>query len=855
MRFKRKNRLTTIITVSLAILILAVGSVGLYTYVSLDKVVNQLRYESAPNFNLIILKDIMVSISGIENDMESYLLTENETHLNRYNQRISDANIFLDSLQTMNQNDPGFIRYTDSLESLIKQKVEILGTLEELVSYNLSGSINELAEKLDKMPIELNSQPMPALTTPMQKPDIANTIPSDTATLNEEDNDGNSEKKGLGKWISSLFSKSKKEEVIADEKPFDTVDQNRLTNANRFQSDSNFIAQKTQEYRKKLQLELIQLRNESKVITEDIRQRQLELAQNQQVIQSRIIDLLTYLEEREVDKIKLRNYNAQIIADETNDQVLVFSLLMIMLLLGTSFVIYSYVEKNKAYQKVLTQATEDANNLAKAKEQFLANMSHEIRTPMNAIAGFTQQLLKSDLSTSQHEQLDIVHRSSGHLLHILNDVLDFSKLQAHKLTLENQPYDLPQLMDDSVKLMQHKADEKNIRINYYPSKIPHFIKGDPYRFKQILINLVSNSIKFTDTGSVDIYLSAINRFKVNELELIVEDSGIGIPDDQQSRIMMEFEQAGSASDHKGTGLGLSITKKLVALHNGKMTLNSEIGRGTKITIKLPFIESEEPAETKIESNPQINLDGIYLLIADDEPFNIKLLETILKPSGAKWVTCRDGQEAIEQLQLNKFDMALLDLKMPSLSGLEVASKVREEIGPNKDIPLIALTATVVKEDLDQCIKHGFNNFLKKPFDENELLTLIDSGIQVSTKKTAPKKSVTSPPYDLKGLHDLGDESFVIEMLETFLASSQPGVRNIKTYYEHKNWVELADEAHKIVAPARYIGAIGVVEHLKSLELEARKDLPKITSMEIKAAVKALDQLNTELNIYLDKVQV
>ena len=277
----------------------------------------------------------------------------------------------------------------------------------------------------------------------------------------------------------------------------------------------------------------------------------MELAQNQQTIQSRIIDLLTYLEEREVDKIKLQNYNAQIIAEETNDQVLAFSLLTIVLLIGTGYVVYSYMEKNKAYQKIMSTATEDAKNLAKAKEQFLANMSHEIRTPMNAISGFTHQLLKTELSESQREQLDIINRSSDHLLHILNDVLDFSKLQANKLILEDEPYDLHQLMSDAVQLMLHKADEKDISINYYAENIPHYIKGDPYRFKQILINLVSNSIKFTEKGSVNIHLSVRKKSRVNELQLVVKDTGIGIPKDQQTRIMMEFEQAGSSLRSQG----------------------------------------------------------------------------------------------------------------------------------------------------------------------------------------------------------------------------------------------------------------------------------------------------------------
>ncbi|XOV93842.1 MAG: ATP-binding protein [Bacteroidota bacterium] len=853
MRPLQKIRFTTFISVLLGALILAVAGVGYYTYNSLDKVVDQLRFESNPNFNLIVIKDIMVSITGIENDMESYLLTDDQTYKNRYDQRINDARLFLDSLKMMNQNDRDFLRYTDSLGSMIKQKVAILGELEELVSYNLSGSINDLANRLDKMPIDIDNKVASDTQRTNENSEPA-TVEDSTTTVE------NTDKKKKG-WLARIFTREKEEAQTRTEtqKSPDTS-KSEYVGTPSFKNDSAFIAQKTLEYRKKLQFELIQLRNQTKVISDDIRQRELELAQNQQIIQTKIIDLLTHLEEREIDKIKLQNLNAQITADEANDQVLSFSLLTIMLLLATIYIVYGYIEKNKAYQKILSKATEDAKNLAKAKEQFLANMSHEIRTPMNAISGFTQQLLKSDLSKSQREQLDIVHRSSDHLLHILNDVLDFSKLQANKLILEDKPYDLPQLMNDSVKLMQHKADEKHIGINYYPDNVPNYVLGDPYRLKQILINLVSNSIKFTDKGSVDIYLSVKKKYRANELQLIVADSGIGIPKDQQSRIMMEFEQAGSASDHKGTGLGLSITQKLVELHDGRMKLESEEGKGTKITINLPFVESKEPPKVQVNTNKDLNLEGLEILIADDEPFNIKLLTTILNSKGARWTACKDGKEALEQLDRAKYDIALLDLKMPHYSGLEVAENLRKGAGLNNKIPLVALTATVLKEEMEQCIQYGFDHVLRKPFDENELFEIIKSEVSASTmisdkKKSQSKSKPNQMMFDLTDLKELGDESFIIEMLETFLDSSEPGVDNIKQYFEEKRWIELADEAHKIVAPARYLCATQVVDELKKLEIGARKEDPKITAKEIKTVIQTLDKLNRELSKYLVKAQV
>ena len=291
-----------------------------------------------------------------------------------------------------------------------------------------------------------------------------------------------------------------------------------------------------------------------------------------------------------------------------------------------------------------------------------------------------------------------------------------------------------------------------------------------------------------------------------------------------------------------------------------MKLDSEEGKGTKVTVHLPFTEVEQPPQLSDITTVDIDLSEATILIADDEPFNIKLLTTVLEQKGARWTSCKDGKEAIELLLQNPYDLAILDLKMPHFSGLEVAQKLRLEPGPNIGIPLIALTATVIKEVVDQCVHYGFNYVLRKPFDENELFSIMETELSgQATKSGKPAKdqpaSSDMKMYDLSDLKALGDEAFVVDMLETFLNNSEPGVKNIQSLFEDKNWEGLADEAHKIVAPARYLGAAVVVDLLKSLELEARKENPKITTTELNNVIKSVNDLNQELNKYLLKVQV
>ena len=411
-------------------------------------------------------------------------------------------------------------------------------------------------------------------------------------------------------------------------------------------------------------------------------------------------------------------------------------------------------------------------------------------------------------------------------------------------------------MTDSIKLMRQKATEKNLQLNYKVQDIPEVVIGDPYRLRQILFNLISNSIKFTEKGEVNVSLTTKRKTRngIYNLELIVQDTGIGIPKDQQDRILMEFEQAGDSSDHKGTGLGLSITKKLVLLHGGKMKLKSVYGEGTEISAIIPFKEGnltsvEPPVERLTHS-----LDGLSILIADDEPYNIKLLATMLKDTGAKWVEVSDGTSAIAALnQKKKFDLAILDIKMPGKSGFEVAKELRDSDSINSRIPLIALTATVSKEDYELCIQYGFNEVLRKPINESDLLDYVYDSVKEKRKPSGKKPN--QPQYSVEGLKKMGDQYFVMEMIQTFIESAENSILEMKKFFESKDWKNLSNEAHKIVAPARHLEATEIVTLLKEIEEKANGPDPQIQPDEITLVEKKLGKLIHKLKEHIKSVSV
>ncbi len=279
-------------------------------------------------------------------------------------------------------------------------------------------------------------------------------------------------------------------------------------------------------------------------------------------------------------------------AKDANRMILAFCVAVSLLLLLLGYVIISYTRKANRYSEALKKAKLQAETLAKMKESFMSTMSHEIRTPMNAIYGFSEQLLSSPLNSEQKAQTEIIKKSADHLIHIVNDVLDFSKLGVGKLELTNVGFRVKEIVEDVVSMMKPQAETKKILFHYFIDKsLPEVLIGDSFRLKQVLINIISNAIKFTDEGEVDLFCAPIlENTKTVRLQIIVKDTGIGIRESQIKNIFNEFEQAEStiAKKNGGTGLGLTITKKLISLQGGSIEVNSTEGRGTIVTFSVPY---------------------------------------------------------------------------------------------------------------------------------------------------------------------------------------------------------------------------------------------------------------------------
>lgn len=379
------------------------------------------------------------------------------------------------------------------------------------------------------------------------------------------------------------------------------------------------------------------------------------------------------------------------------------------------------------YQDSLKQAKELAEHATQTKTNFLSNISHEIRTPMNAIIGLTDLLMPGEKEEERLEYLHAIKFSGDNLLRLINDLLDLSKIEANKMNLDSQPFAIKELLRQFEKVMRYLTKEKQLQLNFnVDAELPNLLAGDQIRLNQILLNLGSNAVKFTEKGEVSFEVKVTSQqLDTYWLELRMTDTGIGIADDKLKLIFDSFEQAEKYISRKfgGTGLGLTITNKLVELMGGSITVTSKKGEGSAFVVRLPLgkVAGEITNELRFSALAEKDLKGCRILIVEDNKINILLVSRLLKCWKAQFEVAENGLEAQEMLKKARFDLILLDLQMPVMNGFELMEKLRMgEAGPQIDIPVMALTADAYEQTRGKALSLGFNDFITKPIQSDDL---------------------------------------------------------------------------------------------------------------------------------------
>ncbi|MCH8486184.1 MAG: response regulator [Candidatus Cyclonatronum sp.] len=489
-----------------------------------------------------------------------------------------------------------------------------------------------------------------------------------------------------------------------------------------------------------------------------------------------------------------------------------------------------------------------------SKNQILANLSHEIRTPMNGIVGLAEQLEDLENDISKRSFLESIKLSAANLMEVLSDIADFSSSETEVSQLATDPIDVREDIRAVMELFREKAMDKGLRYEVNISdRVPDLIESDFVKMRNIIKNLTDNAIKFTSHGQVTTNLDSETAGDHHWLIIRIKDTGIGISKDKQEYVFEKYAQIeqGFTRTYSGIGLGLSIVKNTVNMLNGQISLESEAGKGCLFEIRLPVkpVQRKEPKKASYES-----LENMRILVVDDHPINRKVVTTILDKWNAQYAIACNGQEAVEIATKQNFDIILMDIQMPVMDGYDATLKIRELRG--NEVTILALTASILKEDEKHCLEVGMNGIIRKPFFPDNLKQWLNSRNNEQPKEYSDmsdheNETVTDLAY-LRDISD-GNKEFVDEMVNLFIDQSEGHISSLREGVQNADYVAVSAAAHKMKPVLGYVGIDLEKSGIKQIETVSKShgDIEVIEKL-IDELEALINKANSELKRYLEQ---
>jgi len=588
-------------------------------------------------------------------------------------------------------------------------------------------------------------------------------------------------------------------------------------------------------------LALKQRERSDRFITQEI-----ELANAGNILINQILDVLQQVEKDVINQVEVSNLRAQEVVNHSANRIEMIMLIFLFITAVFAYMILTDIGKSNRYREELELARDEAEYHGQAKQRFLSSMSHEIRTPLQSIIGYAEQL--QDQEKVDRKNLKAIYNSAIHLLHIVNEVLDYSRIVSGKFRFHRSIFNICDVMDEVVTIMTPQAERKglNIRMNNHIIG-SNLLIGDPFRLKQILLNVVGNAVKFTTQGEVA--LTVTNRIVKRKAYLTIEvtDTGTGISEEDIKRIFTEFEQAGNyvPTNENGTGLGLSIVKTLVEGQGGTIDVKSVLGEGTCFTLNLRYtVPKENRKLTDQQRGESHDFTGLVWLV-DDDPFILQLCCNLLEKHNVRYKAFSLPSQLLEEPIAKDLSLILMDIRMPEMSGTELCRRMRERL--SEKVKIVALTAQALPEERASILSQGFDALLMKPFRETDLTGLLRGQLSMEVK------TVELPPQDVIDLSMIekmafGDEEMVKQILERFCEDNRKDAGIVLEALKAEDREELTLLLHRLAGRTSQLGArlLGARFRAEELILHKGEAIDDELEQRVHKLLEELDSLTNEI---------
>ncbi len=773
-----------------------------------DRINNVVENLAKPNNRLDALNDLQMELGRLNDFYRVEALQNRYKTSDNYDTRIGQISQKLNQLKDSFATDPTQVERLIQVDSIFDKRNKLFEKyLKIRYNYLNSGRVDrqfeELADKIDQENLKVDTN---VVTTEKQT--------KTTTYYNPTPKEVKPEKKRRFR---------KKKEVENELKPYVVVEENLKVHV-----DTLAVAQKKDSILENIRISLDQVELERNTGRRFLQKQELILIKSNEILYNRLLELIDEVKNEERLDTEINSGISIQIARETISFTKILTLIFVLVAFVLIVFIIGDISKFNRYRKQLEASRAEAEFHSQAKQRFLSNMSHEIRSPLQTIVGYSELMLQEEKYDSS--RVEVISNASEHLLQVVNEILDYSRITSSNFAIDKKAFDLEEVLAEVVDLSAFQCQHKGIQWKFHSDRLEagSRIVSDPFRLKQILINVLNNAVKFTQEGVVSFDVKMQEHANKLDVDFVISDTGIGMSAADLKVVFQQFEQATNAPVQSGTGLGLSIVKELVEALNGKLHVKSQLDEGTEFTIRFCFekVKSEQKSIEKI-AEADLHVNGV-IWVVDDDPVILKLCEHLLAKKDLEFRSFKHPKELLDAPLDERVKLIFADVRMPEISGIELCNQLRRR--GHKEVKIVALTAQVLPDEKELFLKSGFDGIVLKPFKSHEFYEPI---LEISEKEAF---------FDFTALRTLiPDEDDFREIKDQFVADSRADLNAIAEALKTENQQELLLLVHRLAGRFGQMGAKELSHRLRKLETDLKKTVDEIVFYEIRGIVPELEK--------------